>query len=155
MRGLGLFLHVAGVAVWLGASLTFMVFGPAAKRMPLESWANTWITLARVQRILIAPACAVATVTGLVLTMGLARGGAELGSMMWLMVMQALGLIAAVLTIGFATPLANRMAAVAQRSLDKGAIDPAAERARKVLATIGSVSGVLILMSLYFALVRP
>ena len=35
MGKLGLFLHVFGAALWLGASFAFMVIGPAARRMPI------------------------------------------------------------------------------------------------------------------------
>lgn len=154
MRGLTVALHLAGVAVWLGAGLTFMIFGPAARRMPLESWANTWMTVAKVQRSLVAPACAVATLTGILLTMDLVKSHFDLGGATWLMAMQGLGVAAAILTLVFATPLAGRMGRLAQRSLEKGEKDPAAESVRKVFAVVSSISGVLILIALYFAEAR-
>lgn len=155
MFGFGLALHVAGTAIWLGASLTFMIFGPASRKMPLESWANTWITLAKVQRVLVMPACVVATVTGLALTMSLAKQHFDLGSAMWLMMMQGLGLLAAILTIVFATPLANRMARLAIRSMEKGEREPASVKVNKALAIVGSVSGLLILVALVFGAAKP
>lgn len=154
MHGVAVFLHVAGVSVWLGASLTFMVFGPAARQAPLASWAHTWITLARVQRALVAPSAAVATVTGILLTMALVKSQFDMGSAMWLMVMQAFGLVAAIITVAFATPLANRMARLAERSVEKGEMDPVAERVRKALALSSSISGVMILVALYFGVTR-
>lgn len=150
MYGFGVALHVAGVAIWFGASLTFMIFGPAARKMPLESWANVWITLARVQRALVLPACVIATVTGLALTMSLAKSNFDIGSAMWLMVMQGFGLVAAFLTLVFATPLTGRMAILARRSLEKGEMDPAAAKVNKTLAVVGSISGALILGALFF-----
>ena len=153
MYGFGVALHVLGIAIWLGASLTFMVFGPASRRMPLEAWAATWQTLAVVQRMLVAPSAAVATVTGLLLTMSRVQG--HLGMTTSLMLMQAFGLIAAILTIVFATPLVNRMAAIAQRSVGKGQMDPAAERIRKVLAMVGSVAGVFVVVAIYFGVANP
>lgn len=154
MHGLAVFLHVAGIAVWLGASLTFMVFGPAARGAPLATWAHTWTTLARVQRVLVAPAALIATVTGLLLTMALARSSFAMGSATWLMVMQGTGLVAGVLSLAFATPLANRMARIAERSAEKGQVEPGAEQVRKALAVVSSVSGVLMLVALYFGVVR-
>lgn len=150
-----LFLHQLGIAVWLGASLTFMIFGPDSRRQPLESWARTWINLARVQQVLVAPAAAVATITGITLTMGLVKQDVDVGSAMWLIVMQSFGLVAGLLAIGIATPLANRMAGLARRSLEKGAIDPLAEKVRSRLALVGSISGVCIVVALYFAVARP
>lgn len=154
MHSFGVFLHVASVAVWLGASLTFMVFGPAAKNAPLASWAHTWITLARVQRALVAPAAAIATVTGILLTMALVKSQFDVSSAMWLMVMQGLGLVAAIITVAFATPLINRMARLAERSLEKGAMDPAAERVRKAVAVSSSIAGAMIIAALYFGVTR-
>jgi putative copper export protein len=155
MHALAIALHLIGVSVWLGAGLTFMIFGPAAKRMSLESWANTWMTLARVQQVLVAPACAVATLTGILLTMELVQGHFDMGGATWLMAMQALGMVAAILTIVFATPLAGRMGTLARRSLEKGQMEPAAERVRKMLALVSSISGVLVLVSMYFGAAKP
>jgi len=154
MHSLAVFLHAAGYSVWLGASLTFMIAGPAAKKMPLASWAHTWITLARVQRTLVAPAAAIATVTGIVLTMALAKAQFDLGAATWLMVMQGFGLVAAIITVAFATPLINRMARLAERSLEKGEMDPAAERVRKAVALASSIAGAMILVALYFGATR-
>jgi len=131
-----------------------MVFGPAARKLPLASWAHIWITLAKVQRVLVAPAAAIATVTGIVLTMALAKAQFDLGSAIWLMVMQGFGLVAAIITVAFATPLVNRMARLAERSLEKGEMDPAAERVRKALALASTISGVMMLVALYFGVTR-
>lgn len=149
-----LFLHYLGVALWMGASLTFMVWGPSARTAPLAVWAHTWDTLARVQRAIVAPGCLVAMVSGVVLTMRMARaGGGDM--MMWLVVMQALGILAAVLTLAIATPLANRMALLASASLAAGTPDPRAEPVRRKLALVGSISGVFLLVTLYFAAAKP
>lgn len=155
MWALQLFLHQAGYAIWLGGALTFMVWGPAARNASLESWAHTWLTLAKLQRAVIAPAAAVATITGITLTMGLVKGDFDISAAPWLMVMQAFGLVAGLLTLGIATPLANRMALLARRSVEKGAKDPLAERVRSRLALAGSVSGVCMLVALYFAVAKP
>jgi hypothetical protein len=149
-----LFLHWAGFSVWLGAQLGFMVFGPAAKRMPLESWANTWVTLARLQRVLIAPAAATATVTGIALTMRAAQSQALDFGQAWLMVMQTAGLVAGILALVVVTPLVNKMALFAVRSVEKGQQDPMAERVRSRLALVASFTGALILIAVYFGATR-
>ena len=154
MRNFALFFHVLGIALWLGASFSFMIVGPAAKRMPLEAWAHTWITLARVQRAIVAPAAAVATVTGILLTMALAKSGFEMGNALWLLIMQGLGLVAAILTLVFAGPMVNRMALLAERSLEKKQMDPAADRVRRVVALVSSISGLLILVALWFGVTK-
>lgn len=148
------FLHLAGSAVWLGAQMTFMVWGPSSREASLEAWAHTWRTLATVQRVLVAPAAAIATLTGVVLTMQLVQAHAELGGATWLYGMQGLGLLAAFLALAWVTPLASKMGRIAQESLAAGEKRPEAERVRVRLAIVGSISGVLILAAMAFAAMR-
>lgn len=149
-----LLLHWLGWAVWLGAGITFMVWGPAAKKAELAVWAHTWDVLARLQRAIVAPGCAVATVTGFALSMQYAQRGAGMGAK-WIVIMQLLGILAAILTIAIATPLANRMAFLAAKSLETGQRDPRAEPVRRKLALVSSVSGAFILVTVYVAVFKP
>lgn len=148
------FLHWLGWAVWLGAGITFMMWGPAARRCDLAGWAYTWDVLARLQRAVVAPACAVATLTGFVLSMQYAQRGYPMGAL-WLVLMQLMGILAAILTLAVATPLANRMAFLAARSLETGQRDPRAEPARRWLALASSISGLLIVATVYVAAAKP
>jgi uncharacterized membrane protein len=149
MFGFLLFLHVATFSVWLGASLTFMVWGPAVRNASVEVWANSWMTLSRVQRSFVAPSCLIATLTGIVLTLQLVQRQSGTESFN-LMAMQLLGLASALLTLGLATPLANRMGTLAARSLEKAARDPLAEGVRRKLALVGSIAGALLILAIYF-----
>lgn len=145
-----LFLHWAGFSIWLGAQMTFMVWGMASKQAGLEAWAHTWMTLDRVQRRLVLPAAVVATVTGIALTMRLVGQRADVGGAIWLMGMQAAGLVAGILAIFVVTPLTGKMARAAKRSLDAGERKPEAEQVRVKLAWAGTIAGNLILLSLGF-----
>ncbi|HXY19984.1 MAG TPA: hypothetical protein VEH83_08315 [Gemmatimonadales bacterium] len=147
------FLHWVGVAVWLGAQMTFMVWGPVTKAAGLEAWAHTWKTLARVQGLLVAPAAAMATITGIVMTMQLVGQHADETTALELM--QGFGLVAGVIAVAVVTPLANRVAYYAHLSVEKGAKDPRAEKARVLLAWAGSLTGVAILVALYFGAQAP
>ena len=147
------FLHWAGFSIWLGAQLTFMVWGPQARKASLEAWAHTWKTLAKVQGFIIAPAAAVATLTGIMMAMQTVSLHAEPSGALW--AMQGFGLLAGVLAIGVVTPLANRMAGWAHASLAAGQKDPRAERARVALAWAGSITGALILIGLWFGAQAP
>ena len=147
------FLHWVGIAVWLGAQFTFMVWGPQTRAAGLEAWAHTWKTLARVQGLVIAPAAALATITGIVMTMQLV--GLHADEATALEVMQGVGTVAGVVAIAVVTPLANRVSYFAQLSLEKGQKDPRAERARAYLAWAGSAVGALILVALYFGAQAP
>lgn len=150
-----LFVHVVSFSIWLGVSLTFMVWGPAVRNASVEVWAHSWITLSRLQRSWVAPACLIATLSGIMLTLQLVQMHFEMGSAMWLMAMQVLGLASALLTLAIATPLAGRMGGLAERSLEKGARDPLAESVRRKLALVGSIAGVLLILSIYFGEMKP
>lgn len=152
MFRIGVALHVISASIWLGASLSFMVAGPAARKLSLESWAHVWLILAKVQRAIVGPAALVATVTGLALTMSLAQGHFDMSSATWLIVMQAFGLIAGIIALAFATPMANRMAAIALRSLEKGQMDPAAAKVQKAFAMVSSIAGVMIIVAMAFGI---
>jgi hypothetical protein len=147
------FLHWVGISMWLGAQFTFMVWGPQTKAASLEAWAHTWRTLAKVQGFIVAPAAALATITGIVMTMQLVGMHVEEAPPLWLM--QLFGLLAGVLAIAVVTPLVNRVALYAHASLAAGERDPRAERARKALAWAASLTGVLILVALYFGAHAP
>ena len=140
--------------MWLGAQLIFLVVEPAAKRAPLPVWAFAWDVLSRVQRFIVAPACAVATLTGIVLSMQYAQRGFDMGSS-WLIIMQVIGLVAAVLTFALVTPWVNRMAYLAARSVETGALDPRAEPVRKRVSLAASIAVLLILITTWFAAAKP
>jgi len=137
------FLHWIGIAVWLGAQLTFMVWGPLTKSAGLEAWAHTWKTLARVQGLLVAPAAALATITGIVMTMQLV--GQHVDETPPLELMQGFGILAGVAAVAVVTPL----------SLEKGQKDPRADRARGFLALSASLVGACIIVALYFGAQAP
>ncbi len=149
------FLHWAGFSVWLGAQLTFLVWVPLSRTVALEPWAHVWKTLAKLQRWVIAPAVVVATLTGIVLTMQLATGGREAERAVWLVGMQVTGVLAAVVALALVAPLSNRMGWVAEQSLADGAKHPAAERIRSRLGLAAWVTGVLIVIALWFGAMAP
>jgi hypothetical protein len=147
------FLHWAGFSIWLGAQLTFMVWGPQTRKASLEAWAHTWQTLAKVQGFIIAPAAAVATLTGIMMTMQIVSLHGEPSPSLW--AMQGFGLLAGVLAIAVVTPLANHMAGWAHASLAAGQKDRRAERVRVALAWAGSITGALILVGMWFGAQAP
>lgn len=149
------FLHWAGFSVWLGAQITFMVWVPVSKTAVLETWAHVWKTLAKLQRWVVAPAVVVATLTGLALTMQLMSRQRDVGGAAWLVGMQAFGVLAAILALAIASPLANRMGWVAEQSLADGQKTPAAEHLRKRLAVVGTVTGIFILAAIFFGAMSP
>lgn len=149
------FLHWAGWGIWLGAQLTFMVWGPAVKKAPLPVWAHTWDTLGKVQRWMVAPACAATTLSGIVLAMQYTKHdypGGQPGA--WVYIMAAGGMVAAILTFAVVNPLVNRMAFLSARSLETGERDPRAEPVRKKIAVAASIAGTLVLVAVYVSVVK-
>ena len=145
-----LFVHVFSFAVWLGVSMTFMVWGRAARGASLEVWAHSWSTLSFLQRSVVAPACVVTTLTGILLAMSMVQTHSDAGGAVWLMAMEVLGIVSAILTLAIATPLAGRMGTLAARSREKGERDPSAEVVRKRLALVGTVAGILLILAVCF-----
>ena len=155
MNGLLRFLHWTGFSVWLGAQITFMVWVPVSQTAKIETWAHVWSTLAKVQRWVVAPAVVVATLTGFALTMQLVSRQKDVGSAVWLIGMQVFGILAAILALALAAPLANRMGWVAEQSLADGAKDPRAAGVRQRLAIVGTVTGLFILAAIYCGAMSP
>lgn len=149
------FLHWASFSIWLGAQITFMVWVPVSKRAALETWAHVWKTLAKVQRWVVAPAVVAATLTGFALTMQLVSRQRDGGGVAWLVGMMVFGVLAAILALAVASPLANRMGWVAEQSLADGEKDPAAEHVRKRLAVVGTITGIFILAAIWFGAMSP
>jgi hypothetical protein len=112
------FLHVIGIALWLGAGAVALLFATAARqdtpmRLPRV------LLLGRVYSLLIAPAAMLATASGLALTMLAASGGdgARLGEPA-LAAMQSMGLLAGILEIFVAFPTAQRLAGAGVAAVD-------------------------------------
>jgi hypothetical protein len=155
MNGLLRFLHWTSFSIWLGAQVTFMVWGPVSKTAALEVWAHVWSTLAKVQRWVVAPSVVVATLTGFALTMQLKSRATDVGSAAWLMGMSAIGLLAAILALAIISPLVNRMDWLARQSLADGERDPRVEHVRRRLALVGTVTCVFILAAICFGAMSP
>jgi len=147
------FLHWVGFSVWLGAQLTFMVWVPVSKGVALEPWAHVWKTLAKLQRWVVAPAAVVATLTGVGLMMQ--SGTHERAGGIWLSGMALSGLLAAIVALAVVAPLSNRMSWAAEQSLADGAKAPEAEPLRVRLAVAGTVTGLLILVAIWFSAMGP
>lgn len=104
--------------------------------------------LARVHGVVIAPGALITVLSGLWLTMTMARRGrsAELGEP-GPALMQGLGIVAGILVLFVALPTANRLARVAEPD-ERGQLLPAFDRLRKRQAVISSVAGALAILAL-------
>jgi hypothetical protein len=106
MRGVWLFLHFIGFAAWLGGGLAMMLAGITAKHFPPEERLAVYRTTGVVARNLVGPGALLVLVSGFILSLPFFKTADVPG---WLITMQALGLIGAVIAIGIVTPTAARM----------------------------------------------
>lgn len=144
MRGFWLFVHVLGIALWLGGGLATMVVGVAAKRFSPESRLATYRLTSAVQRLLIGPGVIGAVFSGVVLSAPfIIQKGAVPG---WLMLMMAAGIPAALIALGVTLPTAVRLGRL---SLDpNGNLPESFAGLRRRLVLAASVTGGLVLIAL-------
>src|SRR6266566_313039 len=145
MKGVWLFLHVMGFVAWLGGGLAVMLSGITAKYFPPDQRLAVYRVMSVVSRNLIGPGAVLVVVSGLVLSVPYFKSETVPG---WLMAMQALGLVGAILAIGVVMPTAVR--------LGRLELDPRGElpesfvglrRRQAIFATIAGVFALLALLS--------
>ena len=142
MRGVWLFLHIMGVAAWLGGGLAMMLAGITAKHFPPEERLAVYRATAVVGRNLIGPGALLVLVSGFVLS--IPYFSATMPG--WLMAMQALGFIGAIIAIGIVTPTAARMGRL---QLDpRGELPESFAGLRKRQAIFATAAGVFALLAL-------
>jgi len=143
MTGVWLFLHFMGFAAWLGGGLAMMLAGITAKHFPPEERLAVYRATAVVGRNLIGPGALLVIVSGFVLSLPYFKT-ADVPS--WLMAMQALGMIGAIIAIGVVTPTAARMGRL---QLDpRGELPESFAGLRKRQAIFATVAGVFALLAL-------
>lgn len=143
MRGVWLFLHYMGFAAWIGGGLAMMLAGITAKHFPPEERLAVYRATGVVARNLIGPGALLVLVTGFLLSLPFFKTAIVPG---WLMAMQGLGLIGAIIAIAVVTPTAARMARL---QLDpRGELPEAFAGLRKRQAIFATVAGIFALLSL-------
>lgn len=142
------FLHLLGQALWIGGGIAAMTLAIATRGEDSAVKAGVYRLLARVHGVVIAPGALITVLSGLWLTMGMARRGegAELGEP-GLATMQVAGIIAGILVLFIALPTSNLLSRVAEPD-EKGQLPPAFERLRKRQAVVSSVAGGLAVLAL-------
>jgi hypothetical protein len=142
------FLHLLGQALWIGGAIGAMVLAVASRGEPAPIRAAMFRALGRVHSLVIAPGALLTVLSGLWLTMSMARQGmgARLGSP-GIAAMQLLGLVGGILVLLVALPTAGALARAAEPGPD-GTLPPAFERLRKRQAVVSSIAGVMAVIAL-------
>jgi hypothetical protein len=143
MRGLGLFLHFMGFIAWLGGGLAIMLSGITAKRFPPEQRLAVYRVTSVVARNLIGPGAVLVVLTGFILSVPYFRD-ATVPS--WLMAMQALGLLGAIVAIAIVTPTAARMGRLEVDA--RGELPESFAGLRRRQAIFATLAGVFALLAL-------
>lgn len=145
------FLHLLGQALWIGGGLAAMTLAIASRGEDTAVKAGVYRLLARLNGVVIAPGTLITVLSGLWLTMTMARRGrgAELGEP-GLAVMQGLGIVAGILVLLVALPTGNLLARVAEPD-QTGRFPPVFERLRKRQAIVSSIAGALAVLALVAA----
>ncbi|MGH7529562.1 MAG: hypothetical protein ACREMN_04200 [Gemmatimonadales bacterium] len=140
-----LFLHFLGFAAWLGGGLAMMLAGITAKNFAPEARLGVYRVTSVVARNLVGPGALLVLVSGFLLSLPYFTN-ATVPS--WLMAMQGLGLLGAIIAIGIVTPTAARMGRL---ELDaRGELPEAFTGLRRRQAIFATLAGVLLLLALLF-----
>ena len=143
MRGFWLFLHILGFVAWLGGGLSVMLAGITAKYFPPEPRHAVYRIMGVVSRSLIGPGAVVVVLSGFVLSVPFFRD-AMVPS--WLLAMQALGLLGAIVAIGIVMPTAARLARLEVDA--RGELPESFAGLRRRQAVFATLAGILALTAL-------
>jgi hypothetical protein len=140
-----LFLHVLGFALWIGGAVASMVAGVSARAEGRDGLGVVARAQAAIQKVLIAPGALLTVLSGLILTFRVtARTGELVGFNLWLVLMQAAGIVGALVALLISLPTASKLAR----------LDPAGQHAayfdelRARQKVTSSIAGVLALAAL-------
>lgn len=140
-----LFLHVLGFTLWVGGAIASMVAGVSAKREGREGIGVVARAQAAIQKVLIGPGALLTVLSGLMLTFrATGMTGELLGFNPWLVLMQAAGIVGALVALLISLPTASKLAR----------LDPAGQHAayfdelRARQKVTSSIAGVLALAAL-------
>ena len=140
-----LFLHLLGFTLWLGGGFASMVAGIAAKREDRQGLGAVVRAQAALQRTIIAPGALITVLSGLLLTFSVTgRTGDLVGFSFWLVLMQATGVIGALVTLLVGLPTATRLARIDPAGANAAFFDELRQRQR----VVASIAGVLALVAL-------
>lgn len=155
-RGILLFLHLLGLALWFGVTLTLAMVTVKARRS--GEWAVTAFAYRASCEILKGPG-----LVGMILTVGSGVALTFVGGYAWfqpfpahwLFQMQVLGTIAFLLALLVQIPNADRLARAAEASATAGEASASFVRFRKVNAVVGSFVGLVIAVLILLGALRP
>jgi len=132
-----------GFVAWLGGGLAVMLSGITAKYFPPDQRLAVYRVMSVVSRNLIGPGAVLVVVSGIVLSIPYFSSATV---PTWLLAMQGLGLLGAIVAIGIVTPVAARLGRL---ELDpRGELPESFAGLRRRQAIFATVAGILALVAL-------
>ena len=143
MSGFWLFLHVIGFVAWIGGGLAVMLSGITAKYFPPEQRLAVYRIMAVITRNLVGTGAVLVVVSGFVLSVPYFKGATV---PTWLMAMQLLGFMGAIVAIAIVVPTAARLGRL---DLDpRGELPESFAGLRRRQAIFATLAGVFALLAL-------
>lgn len=143
MSGFWLFLHVIGFVAWLGGGLAVMLSGITAKYFPADQRLAVYRIMAVITRNLVGTGAVLVVVSGFVLSVPYFKGATV---PTWLMAMQLLGFMGAIVAIAIVVPTAARLGRL---DLDpRGELPETFAGLRRRQAIFATLAGVFALLAL-------
>ena len=143
MNRFWLFLHLLGFTLWLGGAIAAMIMGIAAKREDRHGLGAVVRAQAALMKAAIAPGALLAVLSGLILTFQLSSDVP--GFSLWLVLMQAAGVVAALLTLLISLPTSTKLSRLDPVGDTAGYFDELRQRQR----IVASISGTFGLVALF------
>ncbi|MGE5802453.1 MAG: hypothetical protein ACM358_09335 [Gemmatimonadota bacterium] len=143
MRGFWLFLHDIGFVAWIGGGLAVMLSGITAKYFPPEQRLAVYRIMAVITRNLVGTGAVLVVVSGFVLSVPYFKGATV---PTWLMAMELLGFMGAIVAIAIVTPTAARLGRLEVDA--RGELPEAFTGLRRRQAIFATVAGVFALLAL-------
>jgi hypothetical protein len=144
MTRVWLLLHLIGFTMWIGGALAVMVAGIAARREDRTALGAIVRSQSLVYRVIVGPGALVTVLAGILLTFR--NSGARFaGADLWLIIMQAAGVFAGLLTLFISLPTASKLG----RLDPSGKTEPYFDELRSRQKMVSTVAGVLALVALF------
>jgi hypothetical protein len=141
-----LFVHVLGVVAWLGGGLAVMLSGITAKRFAPAQRLAVYRIMAVVTRALIGPGAVLVVLSGLILSVPYFKNATV---PTWLMAMQLLGFVGAIVAVAIVTPTAARLGRLDVDA--RGELPEAFTGLRRKQAIFATLAGIFALLALLAA----
>jgi hypothetical protein len=143
VTGFWLFLHVIGFVAWLGGGLAVMLSGITAKYFPPDQRLAVYRIMAVITRNLVGTGAVLVVVSGFVLSVPYFKGATV---PTWLMAMQLLGFMGAIVAIAIVVPTAARLGRL---DLDpRGELPESFAGLRRRQAIFATLAGLFALLAL-------